>query len=206
MYQRILVPIDGSPTSDLGCREAIQIAQGLKSKLHFLNVVDPRLLFAEVSSKVGPQELLDIWRAGGERLVAQAVAAAAAAGVSADSAVRCDSKMRVCDEILEEAGPDCIQGQKGVAAPVEGFQTAHRTAPPDQWIDLLARVGAQTERETMIPQVATGAAIRRWPEGGLGLRVCCEGRKSIDRPADGAGRDESRLHAWKHARGPAVDG
>jgi len=103
MYQRILVPIDGSPTSDLGCREAIQIAHGLKSKLHFLNVVDPRLLFAEVSSKLGPQELLDIWRAGGERLVAQAVATAAAAGVSADSAVRCDPKMRVCDEILEEA-------------------------------------------------------------------------------------------------------
>ena len=103
MYKRILVPIDGSPTSDLGCREAIQIAQGLGSRLHFLNVVDPRLLFAEVSSKLGPQELLDIWRAGGERLVAQAVATAAAAGVSADSAVRCDPKMRVCDEILEEA-------------------------------------------------------------------------------------------------------
>jgi nucleotide-binding universal stress UspA family protein len=75
MYERILVPVDGSPTSDLGCHEALKIAKGLGSKLHFLNVVDPRLLFAEVSSKVGPQELLDIWRAGGERLVAQAVAA-----------------------------------------------------------------------------------------------------------------------------------
>ena len=103
MYERILVPIDGSPTADLGCREAIQIARGLGSALHFLNVVDPRLLFAEVSSKVGPQEVLDIWRVGGERLVAQAVARAEAAGVSADAAVRCDPGMRVCDEILEEA-------------------------------------------------------------------------------------------------------
>jgi nucleotide-binding universal stress UspA family protein len=103
MYKRILVPIDGSPTADLGCREAIRLAQGLGSELHFLNVVDPRLLFAEVSSTVGPQEILDIWRAGGERLVAQAVAAAAAADVSADAAVRCDPGQRVCDQILEEA-------------------------------------------------------------------------------------------------------
>lgn len=103
MYKRILVPIDGSPPSDLGCREAIRFAKTLGSEIHFLNIVDPRLLFAEVTSTVGPQELLEIWRAGGERLVAQAVAAAAAAGVSADAAVRCDPGMRVCDEILEEA-------------------------------------------------------------------------------------------------------
>lgn len=103
MYQRILVPIDGSPTSDRGCREAIRLAKGLGSRLHFVHVVDPRLLFAEVTATVGPQQLLDAWRAAGERLVARAIADATAAGVSADAAVRCDPGMRVCDEILEEA-------------------------------------------------------------------------------------------------------
>ena len=102
MYKRILVPIDGSPTADCGCREAIQIAEGLGARIHFVNVVDPRLLFAKVTPTVGPEQLLEIWRAGGERLVAQAVAAAAAAGVPADAAVRCDPDMRVCDEILDE--------------------------------------------------------------------------------------------------------
>jgi len=103
MYTNILVPIDGSPASDRGCREAIAIAQGLGSRLHFINVVDPRLLFAAVTSTVGPQQLLDGWRSDGERLVARAIADAQAAGVTASAAVRCDAGMRVCDEILEEA-------------------------------------------------------------------------------------------------------
>ena len=127
MYKRILVPIDGSPTADLGRQEAIQIAGGLRSALHFLNVVDPRLLLAEVSSKVGPQEVIDIRRAGGERLVAQAVASAAAAGVSADAAVRCDPGTRACDEILKEASridADLIvmgtHGRRGVGRLVLG--------------------------------------------------------------------------------------
>ena len=103
MYDPILVPIDGAPISDRSRREAILLAQALGSRIHFLHVVDPRLLFAEVTSKADPQTLLDTWRAGGERLVAQAVAAAKAAGVGADGVVHCDPGMRICDEILAEA-------------------------------------------------------------------------------------------------------
>ena len=103
MYPRILVPIDGSPTSESGFTEALGLAGRLGSALHLLNVVDARLLFAEVSAYTSPQLLLDDWRAAGDRLVADAVERARAQGLTADGVVRCDPGMRVCDTIVEEA-------------------------------------------------------------------------------------------------------
>ena len=138
MYKNILVPIDGSPASERGCREAIVIAQGLGSRLHFVNIVDPRMLFAAVTSTVGPQQLLDGWRTDGERLVARAIADAQAAGVTASAAVRCDAGMRVCDEILEEAkraDADLIvmgtHGRRGIGRFVIGSDAEQilRTSP-----------------------------------------------------------------------------
>ena len=41
MYSRILVPIDGSPTSQPGLDEALALARELGARLHLLNVVDP---------------------------------------------------------------------------------------------------------------------------------------------------------------------
>ncbi len=103
MYSRILVPIDGSATSQRGLEEAMALARQLGSALHLLNVVDARLLIAEVSAYAPPDQLLDDWRAAGGRLVADAAALARAQGLTADSVVRCDPGLRVCDMILQEA-------------------------------------------------------------------------------------------------------
>jgi nucleotide-binding universal stress UspA family protein len=103
MYARILVPIDGSATAQRGLDEAIALARRLGSTLHLLNVVDARLLIAEVSVYAPPNQLLDDWRAAGEKLVDAAVEQARTQGVVADSAVQCDPGMRVCDVILREA-------------------------------------------------------------------------------------------------------
>src|SRR4051794_34680829 len=40
MYQRILVPVDGSPTSRRGLEEAIHLAQLTKGRLRLIHVVD----------------------------------------------------------------------------------------------------------------------------------------------------------------------
>ena len=103
MYARILVPIDGSSTAQRGLEEAITLAKRLGSTLHLINVVDARLLFSEVSAYVPPENLLQDWRAAGERLVAAAAQSAREAGVAVESAVRCDPGLRVCDMILQEA-------------------------------------------------------------------------------------------------------
>lgn len=103
MYDTILVPLDGSPTSQRGLDEAIELAAKLGSRLQLLNVVDARLLIGETALYAPPPELLDDWRAAGDKLVAEARARAAARGVDADGAVRCDPGLRVCDLILQEA-------------------------------------------------------------------------------------------------------
>ncbi|HUG22739.1 universal stress protein [Piscinibacter sp.] len=103
MYSRILVPIDDSPTARCGLDEAAALARELGSTLHLLNVVDARLLVGEVSAYMPPDQLLNDWRAAGERLVAQAVATARSKGITVDGVVRCDPGWRVCDMILEEA-------------------------------------------------------------------------------------------------------
>ena len=103
MYSRILVPIDGSSTAQRGLDEAAALARELGSTLRLLNVVDARLLIGEVSAYMPPDQLLNDWRAAGERLVAQAVEAARSKGIAVDGVVRCDPGLRVCDMIIEEA-------------------------------------------------------------------------------------------------------
>ena len=76
-----------------GLDEAIALAARLGSTLHLLHVVDARLLIAEVSVFAPPNQLLDDWRAAGEKLLAEAVALARSRGVPADSALRAT---RVC--------------------------------------------------------------------------------------------------------------
>ena len=39
-YKRILVPVDGSPTSNAGLREAIRLAQGEGATLRLVHVAD----------------------------------------------------------------------------------------------------------------------------------------------------------------------
>jgi nucleotide-binding universal stress UspA family protein len=103
MYSRILVPIDGSRTAQRGLAEAISLAAELGSTLRLLNVVDARLVIGEVSAYLPPDQLLADWRAAGDRLVTEAAGAARSKGVAADTAVRCDPALRVCDVILDEA-------------------------------------------------------------------------------------------------------
>lgn len=103
MYSRILVSIDGSAPARRGLDEAMALAQELRSSLHVLNVVDARLLISEVSAYLPPQQLLDDWRAAGDRLVSDAVASARANGIVADGVVRCEPAQRVCDAIVDEA-------------------------------------------------------------------------------------------------------
>jgi len=78
MYKRILVPIDGSPTSIRGLDEAIALAKLCGASLRLVHVLD------RVPMPAGETYTVDVFgllREAGERIVQQAKARAAAASI-----------------------------------------------------------------------------------------------------------------------------
>jgi len=72
MYQRILVPIDGSPTSEKALKEAVKIADG-NSKLRLIYAVEQTYpLDAEGFAFIDYAALKEAVRSTGERALAQA--------------------------------------------------------------------------------------------------------------------------------------
>jgi nucleotide-binding universal stress UspA family protein len=103
MYQRILVPLDGSATAERGLREAIALASALKARLCLLHVLDDFPMRVEMSSTIGYDETLGRMRQYGQDLLARAKQAAAEAGVPADILMREIMQFRIADAIIDEA-------------------------------------------------------------------------------------------------------
>lgn len=104
MYQRILVPVDGSPPSNRGLAEAIALAKLTGARLRLINVVDVVVMamggdtFAGYSGDMLPQ-----LRASGQRTLAAARTQAEVAGVVADTVLRDGFSGRVSDLVVDEA-------------------------------------------------------------------------------------------------------
>jgi nucleotide-binding universal stress UspA family protein len=103
MYPLILVPLDGSPTAQRGLTEALALARALGSTLRIVHVVDAHQLPAEISAAATVGQLLEGWRADGQRIVHQAGETARMAGVEAQEGVLFDPAGRVCDLIIDDA-------------------------------------------------------------------------------------------------------
>jgi nucleotide-binding universal stress UspA family protein len=103
MYQHILVPLDGSETSERGLREAVQLAAEQKGKLRLLHVVDDFPILVEMSSAFSFEELIREARAAGERLLGRGCQSAAEAGVKADTVMLEVTRGRVAEVVVDEA-------------------------------------------------------------------------------------------------------
>ncbi|MET0207504.1 MAG: universal stress protein [Burkholderiaceae bacterium] len=104
MYQRILVPVDGSPTSDRGLDEAIRLARLTNGSLRLLHVVDELTFALSMEAYAGrstdwPSEL----RAIGVAVLDKAQAVAEAAAVVADTALYDSFKGSVQEIVTAEA-------------------------------------------------------------------------------------------------------
>lgn len=128
MYQRILVPVDGSPTSARGLDEAISIAKLTRGRLRLFHVIDELSFALAMDAYSGfAGDWLDILRKKGRNLLEEGKAVAQAAGVEAD-VVLCDTFSRsVHEEVSEEArrwSADLIvigtHGRRGVGRFVMG--------------------------------------------------------------------------------------
>jgi nucleotide-binding universal stress UspA family protein len=92
MYKHILVAIDGSVTSDLALREAIELAKNQNAMLRLLHVVDvtpPAYVTSEITSTLAAQfplaEYQKTLQESGERLLASRATTAREAGVNVET-------------------------------------------------------------------------------------------------------------------------
>jgi nucleotide-binding universal stress UspA family protein len=162
MYQRILVPYDGSPTSTLGLDEAVKLARLTGAKLRLIHVVDD-LAFATgfEAAAVYVGDVLPMMRAAGAEILAQGKQRAAGSGVEVDTVLLEGLAARVCDVVVEQVkawGAELIvigtHGRRGMGRVMMGSDAEQivRMAPVPV---LLVRAPGAAER---VPAAGTAAA------------------------------------------------
>lgn len=86
MYQRILVPVDGSPTSAQALTAALQMARTDGARIRLVHVVDETAYLTGFDSFGGYSgELLKAMRESGAKILNDAMAVAQSAGVEVDN-------------------------------------------------------------------------------------------------------------------------
>lgn len=104
MYDRILVPVDGSPPSARALQEALRVAQLTGARLRLVHVID-ELPFALSADTFSPYagDLLALLREGGAKVLIDARQEVQAAGIDVDTVLRDSFQGRVCDLVVDEA-------------------------------------------------------------------------------------------------------
>lgn len=163
MYQRILVPIDGSATSLRGLDEALRLARLTGAALQIVHVVDELKYvngfetFATYSNDVVP-----LMKAAGEEVLRQGRERSQKAGIQAESKLFTSLAGRVCDIVVGQArawNADLIvigtHGRHGVERVMLGSDAEQilRIAP----VPVLLVRGAAA-RESAGPATASAAA------------------------------------------------
>jgi nucleotide-binding universal stress UspA family protein len=104
MYKKILVPVDGSPTSNRGLAEAIKLAAAMGAQLRLIHFVDP---YAYVGGFESPAvfitDLLPLLREGGQTILKECQAQAVAAGVQSETVLVDDGVGRLSDFVVSQA-------------------------------------------------------------------------------------------------------
>lgn len=138
MFRKILVPLDGSPTSQRGLEEAIMLAKATGAGLRLVHVIEPVPVAADMMTAGVWGALIAGQHEAGEQLLAKASAAAEQQGVSSTRQVLELPGERVADAILNEAkaaGADLIvmgtHGRRGLIHALMGSvaESVARTAP-----------------------------------------------------------------------------
>ena len=104
MYQRILVPVDGSATSNAGLDEAIKLAKLLGAQLRLLHVVDQMPLAVSAEGfGTGSFDVLGMLKEAGARVLTDAKARVQSAGVAVDTVLIDSPGSRLSDQVAAGA-------------------------------------------------------------------------------------------------------
>ena len=161
MYQRILVPIDGSPPSEAGLRVAIDMAKLTGGQIRLLHVVDP-MPFAYSAEGYGAMatDVLALMRESGEQVLRAARERVVQDGVATDTVLLDGYGGRLCDRVAEQVqdwkadlivigthgrrglprmllGSDAEQVLRSAAVPVLLVRPPEPAAPVDDELDAL---------------------------------------------------------------------
>lgn len=121
MYKRILVPIDGSPTSGQALATAVRLAQAFGARLRLVHVLEEMPYFAGDGQFGGYSGALEALREHGNKILDEGIAVARAASVEADHMLFDQSGERLGETVAHGAklwGAELIvvgtHGRRGV--------------------------------------------------------------------------------------------
>ncbi len=107
MYEKILVPVDGSPTSQRGLDEAIKLAGLTGGRICVFHAIDEFVYSAGIdgfggAAAIGAGMIPEI-RKGGERLLEEAKLRVEASGLAAETAMASTIDGRISDLTIAQA-------------------------------------------------------------------------------------------------------
>jgi nucleotide-binding universal stress UspA family protein len=103
MYQRILVPVDGSDTAKRGLQEAILLSKALGAQMRLVHIVDDSALALNPETGIAAAPLVADFAEGGREILVEARTMAVAQGVDAETVLHENFTGRVADLIVDEA-------------------------------------------------------------------------------------------------------
>lgn len=103
MYRRILVPVDGSPTSSAGLEAAMGLARLTGARLQLIHVVDelPFVMSVEGSGAMSG-DVLALLRESGERVLAEARQRVEHEGIGVETLLFDSLDGRLADRVAEQ--------------------------------------------------------------------------------------------------------
>ena len=103
MYQRILVPVDGSHTSTLGLQEAIRIAIDQRARLKLISVIDGLIIAQNFEGLIIADDMIDALRESGKKAINNALALVKKYDLKAEATTFETVGDRVAEVIVREA-------------------------------------------------------------------------------------------------------
>lgn len=104
MFERILVPVDGSATARKGLMEAIAVAKFTGARIKLLHVWEPPFLaIGSEAALMRGEDIYNVSRDAGQRVLSDAAASVTAAGVAVDEQLQEHDGGRLCEQVAATA-------------------------------------------------------------------------------------------------------
>lgn len=102
-YKRILIAVDGSPTSNAGLEEALKLAKDQGATVGLLHVVDELGIVSAPEGLINSGAMIEVLRQGGEQIMRRVAALVRKRGFAPETRVVEAIGTRVADVIVKHA-------------------------------------------------------------------------------------------------------